>query len=193
MASFGGIQPDALHAYAASNLANELYNGSYGAYIKFSTPTIANGKVYVGTENSVAVFGLLNSPAIGAILNSAGNKAGRRRTGIHRLVYGTNLAAGSVTASENPLPRVLAGARVLINGLLAPLLSACPTQINAQVPYGFQLELRRLWRSMEAACPHRSLFKFRRQRLEFSPCSTRMEPSTDRPMHFAWKHSFWCS
>src|ERR1035438_7267098 len=63
------IQPDALHAYDASNLANELYSGSFGSLIKFSTPTIANGKVYVGTSNTLAVFGLLNSPAIGAILN----------------------------------------------------------------------------------------------------------------------------
>lgn len=56
----------ALHAYNASNLANELYNSNqagtrdqWGAGNKFITPMIARGKVYVGATNGVAVFGLL--------------------------------------------------------------------------------------------------------------------------------------
>jgi uncharacterized protein (TIGR03437 family) len=129
------IQPDALHAYDATNLASELYSGSFGSYIKFSTPTIANGKVYVGTENTVAVFGLLKSPVIGEILNSAGNAAGAVAPGSIVSVYGTNLAAGTEAASDNPLPKVLAGSRLSINGLLAPLLFASASQINAQIPY----------------------------------------------------------
>jgi outer membrane protein assembly factor BamB len=57
--------PSVLHAYDASNL-HELYNSNQvvsrdqlGAGNKFITPTIVNGKVYVGTTNSVEVFGLL--------------------------------------------------------------------------------------------------------------------------------------
>ncbi|CAE6709502.1 hypothetical protein R69658_00857 [Paraburkholderia aspalathi] len=56
----------ALHAYNASNLASELYNSNqagtrdqWGAGNKFITPMIARGKVFVGTTNGVAVFGLL--------------------------------------------------------------------------------------------------------------------------------------
>jgi hypothetical protein len=60
---------DVLHAYNARNLAKELYNSSqagnnrdqFGAASHFGTPTIVNGKVYVGTVNSVAVFGLLGN------------------------------------------------------------------------------------------------------------------------------------
>ncbi|MDE3178062.1 MAG: PQQ-binding-like beta-propeller repeat protein [Acidobacteriota bacterium] len=55
-----------LHAYDAANLAHELYNSNqagsrdhFGEGNKFITPMIANGKVYVGTTNGVAVFGLL--------------------------------------------------------------------------------------------------------------------------------------
>jgi hypothetical protein len=54
-----------LHAYDAANLATELYNsnqaGSRDNFSdnKFITPTIANGKVYVGTPTGVIVFGLL--------------------------------------------------------------------------------------------------------------------------------------
>jgi hypothetical protein len=56
----------ALHAFDPGNLATELYNSNqmgtrdqFGAGNKFITPMIANGKVYVGTTNGVAVFGLL--------------------------------------------------------------------------------------------------------------------------------------
>jgi hypothetical protein len=61
--------PGVLHAYDAANLANELYNsnqasGGRDQFVenKFITPMIANGKVYIGTPDSVVVFGLLNSP-----------------------------------------------------------------------------------------------------------------------------------
>ena len=55
-----------LHAYNPLNLTQELYNSNqqasrdqlpYGN--KFITPTIANGRVYVGTPFGVQVFGLL--------------------------------------------------------------------------------------------------------------------------------------
>jgi hypothetical protein len=55
-----------LHAYNATNLTNELYNSNQAANNrdqfsdnKYVTPMVANGKVYVGTPNSVVVFGLL--------------------------------------------------------------------------------------------------------------------------------------
>jgi hypothetical protein len=56
-----------LHAYDATNLAHELYNSgqasngrdSFGNGNKYITPLIVNGKVYVGTQTGVAVFGLL--------------------------------------------------------------------------------------------------------------------------------------
>lgn len=59
--------PGVLHAYDATNLAHELYNSgqaangrdSFGNGNKFITPLIVNGKVYVGTQSGVAVFGLL--------------------------------------------------------------------------------------------------------------------------------------
>src|SRR5579871_685243 len=55
-----------LHAYDATNVATELYNSNQagtrdvpGASVKFSVPTIANGKVYIGTQTEVDVYGLL--------------------------------------------------------------------------------------------------------------------------------------
>ena len=57
-----------LHAYDPANLAHELYNSNqaanardtFGNGNKFITPMVVNGKVYVGTQNGVAVFGLLS-------------------------------------------------------------------------------------------------------------------------------------
>ncbi|MGH8290391.1 MAG: PQQ-binding-like beta-propeller repeat protein [Steroidobacteraceae bacterium] len=57
--------PAVLHAYDATDLTRELYNSdqasggrdNFGGGNKFITPTIADGMVFVGTPNSVAVFG----------------------------------------------------------------------------------------------------------------------------------------
>lgn len=58
-----------LHAYDATNLTKELYNSNqassrdqFGAGNKFITPMIVDGKVFVGTTNGIAVFGLLSQP-----------------------------------------------------------------------------------------------------------------------------------
>ncbi len=59
------VNPAVLHAYDATNLADELYNSNqassgrdqFGAGNKFIVPTIADGRIFVGTTNSVAVFG----------------------------------------------------------------------------------------------------------------------------------------
>lgn len=55
-----------LHAYLAANVANELYNSTMNPNdtleqsTTFLVPTVANGKVYVGTMSHVSVFGQLS-------------------------------------------------------------------------------------------------------------------------------------
>ena len=54
-----------IHAYDASNLGVELWNSgqraggadSLGSVVKFASPTVANGEVFVGTSNSLVVYG----------------------------------------------------------------------------------------------------------------------------------------
>lgn len=58
-------EPAILRAYDATNLANKLYASpgagdpqAAGLAVKFAVPTVANGRVYVGTQGELSVFGL---------------------------------------------------------------------------------------------------------------------------------------
>lgn len=76
--------PAILHAYNATNLAIELYNSSQlpqrdnpGNAVKMTVPTIADGKVFVGAQHALAIFGngiFLPAPTIspsgGEFINS---------------------------------------------------------------------------------------------------------------------------
>ena len=70
-----GNHPAVLYAYPAGDVAKTLYSSGQtkvnsqvrdqmGCANKFQTPTVANGKVYVATQNEIDVFGLLaNKPS----------------------------------------------------------------------------------------------------------------------------------
>lgn len=135
------IDPSAtLHALDASNLATELYNSNQNAsrdaldsYVKFSAPAVANGKVYVGTSDTLAAFGLFGSLTI---TNAASGQANIIAPGSLVAVYGTG--GVSIPPASFPIPTVVNGVTMNINNTPAPLLFGSNGQVNAQVPFEIQ-------------------------------------------------------
>jgi outer membrane protein assembly factor BamB len=127
-----------LHALDASDLEDQIYQGGVGTYVKFSTPTIANGKVYVGTANSMVVFGLESQTtgSVAAVVNANGFQPGPVAPGSLISLFGSNLTPRPAQANAAPWPPVLEATSVFINGIAAPIGYVSPTQINAQVPTG---------------------------------------------------------
>ncbi len=133
-----------LHAYDAANLGHELFNSNqnkkrdgFGSYVKFTVPTVANGKVYAATQNSLLVYGLI-APAGGpiSISNAATGDPSAIAAGSIASIYGQGLASGTSTSSGYPIPgATVAGASVTMNGTTAPIFYASPGQLNVQVPY----------------------------------------------------------
>lgn len=130
-----------LRAYDASNVANELYNSQMnpgrdglGTFVKFSLPTVANGKVYVGTSDAIAVFGLLGArpePFLAALVNAATLQPGPVAPGSLISIFGSNLTPSAAAWT----PRKPAELTLSINGISCPLLFISQEQINAQLPF----------------------------------------------------------
>ncbi len=63
---YNSTKASVLHAYDAKNIAREIYNSEQnsardraGVTVRFTIPTVANGRVYIGTKREVTVYGLL--------------------------------------------------------------------------------------------------------------------------------------
>lgn len=113
----------ALYAFDANDLTKQLYSSNdaangrdhFGAGNKFIVPTIANGKVYVGTTNGVGVFGLFNPPRLGNISTRANIGTGDSNLIAGFIVQGSTskqlllrgLGPSLKTASGAPLPGTL--------------------------------------------------------------------------------------
>ena len=120
-----------LHAYDAATL-DELYNSGdtaptidgtvYRNFMKFNSPTITNGHVYVATAGSILVYGV-KSPALGADVTAHVRvKLGRikvdKATGrISQTVTLTNIGAAALPGPVSlALDNLSAGVRLTLDG-----------------------------------------------------------------------------
>ena len=126
-----------LHAYDAADLSKELYHDSsaLGSYVKFSSPTVANGRVYAGTQNNIVTYGL-SAPAGASmgVVNGGSFQLGAVAPGSAISLF-ANFGVAAAQPAERGLPLWLNLVTVRINGVLAPLYYVGPLQINAQVPF----------------------------------------------------------
>jgi len=77
------------------------------------------------------------SPALsnGGAVNAATNATGQIAPGSYVSLYGSGLAASTLSATTTPFPTTLGGVSVFVNGFAAPIQFVSSTQINIQVPW----------------------------------------------------------
>ncbi len=142
--AYADVGPAVLHAYNATNVAIELYNSNQagsrdqpGGAVKFTVPTIANGKVYVGGQYSLSVFGLGSTvapPVItpnGGVFSSAVTVQLSSATPAADIYYTTNGASPTTNAAHYVGPFVLANtATVKARAFKAGLKASSITTAN---------------------------------------------------------------
>jgi uncharacterized protein (TIGR03437 family) len=147
--------PGTLHAYDASNLANELWNSDMNPardrmppVAKFVAPTVANGRVYVpSSSNTVTVYGLLSqsdndpaTPSVTTVASAASYSQDSVSPGELVAIFGSNLGpaapAGLQLDASGSVATTLAGTQVLFDGVPSPMIFAGVSQIDAVVPFG---------------------------------------------------------
>ncbi len=138
--AFGSDGPVVLHAYNATNLSQELYNSSQnltrdnpGAAIKMTTPMVVNGKVVVGGQYTVSIFGNglfeatpVISPGGGQFTNSI-------------VITMTDATPGAVLyyTLDGTLPNtnsiLFSGPFLLTNSALVQAVASAPGAVNSGV------------------------------------------------------------
>jgi Legume lectin domain/Fibronectin type III domain len=126
-----------IHAYDATTFATELWNSgqkaggadNLGAVVKFAVPTVANGEVYVGTSNSLVVYGLAqaasavpNAPVLSAtaLSGSAINLTWTDSTVAPNTATGYKIEQSSDNITFTQVTTAPAGATSIAIGGLAP-------------------------------------------------------------------------
>ena len=139
----------ALSPEAVPQSALTLAEGEEGSVLVLFDPPRAgefNGRITLNTNDpnqatiEIPLFGRAfeasSEPSIadGGIVDAAQFQPVLARGGIGS-IFGSNLADEVSIARDTPLPTELDGARVEVNGVLAPLFFVSPSQFNFQMPF----------------------------------------------------------
>ena len=134
----------ALFAFDPTNLAHEFYDSTQALQardhllpvIRFATPTISNGKVYIGGTTALQVYGLL--PALSVV-------TGNNQTGVEKTVLPVALGVRATTASaygSGPLTGISVTCKDGgVGGVFTPSATQS-TSASGTVTYSYQLPAR---------------------------------------------------
>jgi uncharacterized protein (TIGR03437 family) len=93
-----------------------------------------------GSFGTVSLSLSVSRPApsfsVSQVVNAASFVAGAAPGSLFTIM-GANLSTGTAAADRLPLPTVLGGTSVHVNGKAVPLLAVSPGQINAQLPFSW--------------------------------------------------------
>jgi hypothetical protein len=118
-----GTNCQALYAYEAANLGVQLYNSNEapqyrdvpGSAVKFATPMIANGKVYVGSQYAVSAYGELpGAGSYASTITGVGLSSAYNLTGLQNA--GSIITGGGIDGHSNAYPANLVGTAIAWNG-----------------------------------------------------------------------------
>jgi uncharacterized protein (TIGR03437 family) len=154
-ADFGSHQqPCTLHAFDALDLSHELWNSDMvpsdvvGRFVKFVSPTVVNGRVYVPTlSNQLVTYGLKTTtppdngpPQITAVVNGASYLGDSVAPGEVVVIFGANLGPVNLVNLQldgsGHVSTSLSGTKIFFDSVAAPILYTSATQLGAVVPFG---------------------------------------------------------
>jgi len=145
----------ALFAFDPTNLANEFYDSTQALQsrdhllpvIRFATPTISNGKVYIGGTTALQVYGLL--PVLSVV-------TGNNQTGVEKTVLPVALSVRATTASaygSGPLTGISVTCKDGgMGGVFTPSATQT-TNATGTLTYSYQLPARARAVAITCSCP----------------------------------------
>lgn len=110
--------------------------GNYAGTVTITSSDPGNARLEIPLEGAGFAVDLPAGPNIspGGVVDAAQFQAIVAPGGIGS-IFGSSLANETAVSTTLPLPRTLAGARVFVNGIEAPLFFVSAGQINFQIPF----------------------------------------------------------